>query len=217
MKVKNIFSHPLSYHWVIFVFSVILVGFYNDVFWLKIYSYVQNDGNSDYSLMVVLFFAYVFIIALAIELLSMRAIVKWVIGILIAIAGVSQYYMQSLDITINNMVIESLLHTNATEVKDFLTIGLLWSLLLYVVLPIGLLCCIQLKPAPTFLRGSYAKIGIIALYLLIIASLYLWRGGGYRFCFQEFEVDHLCYQPDCPDPFCYSFGFRNTQARATFC
>ncbi|WP_180762755.1 sulfatase-like hydrolase/transferase [Helicobacter sp. 12S02232-10] len=195
---KNIFSHYFSYHWIIFLFSVILVGFYNDVFWLKIYSYVENDKKGDYFFVAFLFVAYVLIVALAIELLSVRLIAKWIIGILIVIAGVSQYYMKSLDITINNMVMESLLHTNLTEIRDFLTLGLFWFLIAYVILPICLLYFIKLKPYASFFHASCKKLGIIILYIAIIGGLYFYKGGDIIFAFKSSKVIIYTTNPIAP-------------------
>ncbi|WP_095226420.1 sulfatase-like hydrolase/transferase [Helicobacter sp. 12S02634-8] len=195
---QSTFFRPLSYHWVIFIAAVVLAGLYNDTFWTKIFAYVSMEKEGDKSLLFALFAAYVLLIALSIELLSVRLSVKWVIGALVVISGVSQYFMQTLDITINDMVIESLLHTNTGEIKDFLSWGLVGALLLYVALPLCLLFFCPLGSLRSFWRSSALKLALIVGYLIALSGLYLWKGADIVFAFKSSKPIIYATNPFAP-------------------
>ncbi|PAF53225.1 hypothetical protein BKH42_07170 [Helicobacter sp. 13S00482-2] len=183
---KRVFSNSFSYHTIILAFAVLFVGFYNDTFWLKIYSYsIEEIDNGGYFLVFVTFITYVLILALAMELITFRLSAKWIIGILVCIAGVSQYYMKTLDISINDMVIESLLKTNLSEAKEFLSAGLFYSLIGYVFLPICILYVMRLKHKTSFLRGVRVKFILIMVYILSILGMYVWQGSNIVFAFKS--------------------------------
>lgn len=195
---KKVFSSSFSYHFLILLFSIIFVGFYNDAFWLKIHAYSTIDENGGYFLVSVIFVAYVLILALAIELLSIRITVKWVIAILICIAGVSQYYMKTLDITINDMIIESLLKSNLAEAEEFLTSGLLYSMILYILVPLCILWGIKISSRGSFINGVYLKILVVFFYLLSIAGMYVWQGKNIVFAFKSDKIIIYMTNPITP-------------------
>ncbi|MDO7253099.1 phosphoethanolamine transferase [Helicobacter cappadocius] len=182
---KKLFSNSFSYHCIIFIFAVVFVGLYNDTFWLKIHSYSIEDGNGGYFLISTIFIAYVLILSLAMELITFRITAKWLIGILVCIAGVSQYYMKTFDITINDMVIESLFNTHFSEAKEFITIGLFFSFLGYVIFPIFILYMMKLSSKTPFVKGMYVKIFFVLMYVLLISGIYLWQGSNIVFAFKS--------------------------------
>lgn len=195
---KKIFSSSFSYHSVILLFAIIFVGFYNDAFWLKIHAYSMIDDNGGYFLIGVVFVAYVLILSLAMELLCIKITSKWLIGILICIAGVSQYYMKTLDITINDMIIESLFKSNLSEAEEFFSSGLLYSLALYVLVPLFILWRMRVRSSDSFVKGIYLKFLVIFCYILLIAGMYVWQGKNIVFAFKSDKIIMYMTNPITP-------------------
>ncbi|WP_095272085.1 sulfatase-like hydrolase/transferase [Helicobacter sp. 13S00477-4] len=205
-----------SYHWIIFVFSVILVGFYNDIFWSDIYNYAIIQGNENYFFLVVLFFTYVLILSLCIEIVSFYFSVKFIIGLLIIIACISEYYMNSLDISINSMIIESLWHTTFREIRDFLTLGLFWSFLFYGVFPLWILWQIKLKKTAPFLKATYQKFKVIGVYFLFIGGIYIIWGGNIIFAFKSSKAIIYMTNPITPIRSSIDFGLQALNPKPRF-
>ncbi|PAF41106.1 sulfatase-like hydrolase/transferase [Helicobacter sp. 11S03491-1] len=197
-KISQIFSYSFSYHWIIFIFSVVLVGLYNDSFWLKIYSYAMNNDGDGLFFLGIVFVSYVFILALAIELISLKISAKWIMSVLFVIAGLSQYYMKSYDITINKMIITSLFQTHLSEAKEFISVGLIGVLIGYILLPIGCLWIIRFKPILSFVYGFYNKISIIGFYIIMIIGIYFWQGGNIIFAFKSSKIIIYTLNPIAP-------------------
>lgn len=191
-----------SYHYMILIIVIIFVGLYNDIFWHKIYNYAifsdREGGGGRYFLIGVIFFSLVLIFSLAMEIFCMFWNFKWIVGTLFFIAALSKYYMETLTITINENVIVSLFGTNLSEAREFLSVGLLGSLLGYWAVPCFLLSLVRLKRAISFGYGAFTKAILIFLYLVFIVIVYIWQGQNIIFAFKSEKAIAYSLNPIAP-------------------
>lgn len=187
-----------SYHYIIFLVAILFVGLYNDIFWHKIYNYAILQDKGGYLLIGIIFLSLVLIFSLAMEILCVFWSFKSIAGILFLLAALSKYYMETLAITINENVIVSLFGANLFEVREFLNMGLFWSLLKYAAFPIFLLSLIRLKRARTFSIAIYSKTSLIFLYLILIAVVYVWEGQNIVFAFKSEKSIAYTLNPIAP-------------------
>lgn len=99
-------------------------------------------------------------------LLVTRRTVKPVLAVLFLCTAFASYYMDRYAILLNKDMLRNVLRTDPAEARELLTLSLLPHLLLYAVLPIGLLFGVQLTKRP-LRRAIWIRSGSVALALTV--------------------------------------------------
>lgn len=143
IRSNKILGRLCSYHTLLLISSIALVGFYNASFWRVITPDIsQYLGNIGF---VILPLVYVLILWGACEIFCARASTKLFLSVIFVIAGVSRFFMDSMGIGINASIIESVFNTNIRESKDFVTISFLAHIALFVLLPLVIIFLFPIK------------------------------------------------------------------------
>ena len=106
------------------------------------------------------------------SLFSFRRIHKPLLIVVIGIAALSSYYMESYRIVINGQMITNLLETDFREASEQLSWALFGHLTVWAVLPAGLLMLTQIRYRP-WRRELLVRSGVVGVSLALVAVLLL--------------------------------------------
>lgn len=197
-KVCKVFC---NYHLLLGLCVFVWIAFYNGEFWLKVNEYIQsynaeilqdiknqnlldkNEQNnshqaqnlsksfidSPFMLKSSIFLAMLSLLWLICEILILRAYA-------VVFVGVSSYFLDSLHISFNPSIIDSLLQTNWREASDYFSVGFVVHLCVFVGLPLMVLIGILFKAKPHKQRIKFLKGKILVFLCCVIAILYLAQG-----------------------------------------
>lgn len=157
---KNRFSFSLNYHWLILFAALFISLFLNNSFNT---TFDEASMQAGFNYLVegrIGKIVHTLILALALEILCMRFSVKYVLGLILLLASVCGYYMDSLGIVINEDIIQSVLETHYYEAKDMLNLGLIGYIVGFGILPCLALSLVKLKKY-SFLNACKQKVVII--------------------------------------------------------
>ena len=134
--------------------------FGNNVFWREVIATGDLHGATG-----VLSGASLFVLVTALQtilfcLLLYRPIAKPVLMLLLLISASAIHFMSRYTIYLNEEMIRNVLHTDANESSELLTISLLYALILYGVLPALLVWRVELKKR-TWLRAIAVRLGCL--------------------------------------------------------
>ena len=118
------------------------------------------------------------------QFLSWKWSAKFLAIILIVVGGMSAYFVNSLGVIITSDQIQNMMQTDANEVKDLFSFRLILWVVLFVVLPILLICVLKIRDE-SLARLTFKKIGFSLSSLVIIAGLLFTYYVDYAAIFRE--------------------------------
>ncbi|VVO27436.1 phosphoethanolamine transferase [Pseudomonas fluorescens] len=133
LKIKAV--HP---EWVTLIASALLLTAFNSVLWQHLFAITASDGKG---LVMRVAFGVMILAAfnLVLTLLAFRAVMKPVLTLIFMVSAGVAYFMSQYGVLIDIGMLRNFAQTNATEVRDLLSIKLLVYILLLGVLPSWLL------------------------------------------------------------------------------
>lgn len=170
----------ISYHSLILFCAVFFVLFYHYTFWnMLLLQNLEDKILVCVSLAVFL----IFLLALCLELLCGFYTYKFVLFVIIILGALSAYYMDSFTISINPMIIESLLKTTAREASDFISFTTIIHILALAFVPLCVVLFVKTLKKPSF----KAKFFILLSYLLILVLIWVANGKNITFAFKSYK------------------------------
>ncbi|MDQ0121219.1 lipid A ethanolaminephosphotransferase [Pseudomonas lini] len=125
--------------WVTLIASALLLTAFNLVLWQHLFAITASDGNG---LLMRAAFGVMILAAfnLVLTLLAFRAVMKPMLTLIFMVSAGVAYFMSQYGVLIDIGMLRNFAQTNATEVRDLLSIKLLVYILLLGILPSWLLC-----------------------------------------------------------------------------
>ncbi len=172
---EKIKSRPLQLSMVAFNFMVALwIGVFLNIAFLKqIQELTPYDGGKAYVFLAATVCVLVALYNLILQLLNWQWTLKLFSILLLIIGGFSAYFVSSLGVLISPDQIQNMMQTDVSEVSDLLSLRfLLWAIGM-VLLPIGLISWVKIKPQAfsTLLLGKLISAGasvVVILSLLFV-------------------------------------------------
>ncbi|TLD96245.1 phosphoethanolamine transferase [Helicobacter jaachi] len=181
-RISAFFKHTtFNYHFVIFLSSLYIIFAFNHTFFTTFNAQAVQVG---FAYLVGLGWAiHTFIIALALEILSLRISVKFVIGAVFLVCSVCGFYMDSMGVVIDEDIIQSVFETHTNEALEMIGFGLVGYVLGFGVLPCALLSVIKLTKPP-LIRAFRQKIIALVLLGALVGASYVLYGKDITFVFK---------------------------------
>lgn len=159
LKLRRSLQRPaLSMELVLFVVSVFFTLFCNDSFWHQALATHAQSGIFAFSLGCLLVACHAFILGL----LVWRWNAKIVLTLLLLVTAVATHFISTFHVYINVDMVRNVLHTDHKESHELITIGLIWPLIGYALIPIAALWWIRIRPV-TLIQSWLRR----CLYLLL--------------------------------------------------
>ncbi len=161
--------------------SCFFVFIYQNTFWKTIKTTLELSSFFQPSILYIATFL-LFLYALILEILNCIFTYRIFLTLLVAIGALSAYYMDTFNISINPMIIESLFKTNAQEARDFISF---WAILKILVLAILPLCVIfGIKVKKSLLK---TKLLLILFYFFGLIAIWFFNGKNIIFTFKAYK------------------------------
>lgn len=152
---------------VIFLTAGFLVLFSNFMFFKKLYEFAFLESNTVVTLSAPFILFLLFVLLLNIVLLpTYKQSLKIMLYILISVAALSGYFMNTFSTVIDKVMIESMFQTDSAEAFDLFTLKLLFYIVIFAIVPIFLLAKYEIE-------HKIYKIEILSKSVVIISSLLL--------------------------------------------
>ena len=177
----KLFSFQLNYHWLTLGGAIFLTLCLNYSFYTTFDEVAAQTGFT--YLIFCGKIVYILILTLALEILSLRLSVKYVLGFVLLLSSVCAYYMDSLGISINEDIIQSVVETHTDEVFDMINFGLVMYVLGFGILPCVVLRFLKLKRL-IFKKSCKQKVLILGILSALIALSYMAWGKDIVFVFK---------------------------------
>jgi lipid A ethanolaminephosphotransferase len=166
---------------------------YNDTFWS-----IGSDIFSGHPISFVGFVAAVFLLALAaFSLFGFPWLVKPFLAFIVALSAVTSYYMDSLGVVVDRDMIQNVMVTTLTESKHLITLGFVTHVLVFGILPAGVIMSFRLKPQ-SMLKTVGLPVLTFALSLVLAAGLLMSDLKSYSSILRERKDFMSSFQPGAP-------------------
>ncbi|MCE3038555.1 phosphoethanolamine transferase [Helicobacter anatolicus] len=189
---KSFLSKFLNYHGIIFFISLYFVIFYHNSFWQTL---LETTKNFDHRFF--LFFSIggilCFLLAFVFEILCSFFTYRYILAIFVLLGAFSAYYMDTYKISLNPMIIDSILHTNFREAKDFIHPMVFIKIFLLLALPYFFIFFIKISPS--LLK---TKLYLLFFYLFIILALFFSNEKNIIFAFKAYKPTIDMLNPIAP-------------------
>ena len=147
----------------------------NRTFWSKAVAYFDGHALRLVSFAAILLLLHVAVLAL----FSGRRLLRPVLILLVLLAAASSYFSDRFGVVIDRNMIANVVETTGSEASQLLTLDFFIYMLLFGVLPAGLLAWVQVTPASFRQRLAISALSLAAAALLIGAQasyfLPMWR------------------------------------------
>lgn len=181
-----------SYHSIIFFVSCFFVFVYQNTFWQTIKTTLNLSSFFHISILFIALFL-VLLYALILEILNCIFTYKFFLALLVIIGSLSAYYMDTFNISINPMIIESLFKTNLQETKDFISFWIILKIILLAIIPLSIIFLIKVKKSQ-----SKTKFLLILFYSLSIIAIWFLDGKNIIFTFKAYKPTIDMLNPFAP-------------------
>ena len=178
---KKIFSHSISYHWLILIVSAYIVLCLNHSFH-KTFDNVALQVGFGY-LVWAKYIVHIVILALAFEILSLRLSVKYVVIFVLLLCSVCGFYMESLGVVLDEDIIQSVFETHTDEALDMISVGFIAYVLLFGVVPSVLVLFTKIKRF-SLKKALREKLFFVAVLAIVIGGSYAAMGKDITFAFK---------------------------------
>ena len=175
LPVRALFNRPISRATFNLAFSAFLVLFYNDSLWQLMLSIVEPDSLYNIAILAAFMLFIVMVLNLLMSLFILaRAHKAFAIFLVLSAASIS-YFMDAYNIMIDKSMVQNAFETDAREVSELVTAGLVLTLVIKGLLPAAIIFAIRIKRRPLIQElkaGILAAIASLILAMLVIGSFY---------------------------------------------
>ncbi|CAM3302958.1 phosphoethanolamine transferase [Helicobacter labetoulli] len=182
---KRLFSHPISYHWLILIVSAYIALCLNRPFHQTFDSAALSAGFV--YLVWVKYIVHIAILALAFEILALRVSVKYILIFVLLLCSVCGFYMESLGVVIDEDIIQSVFETHTDEALSMISLGLVMYVLLFGIVPSVVICFIKIKCC-SFVKALRPKLFFMLVLAIVIGGSYMSMGKDIIFVFREQKI-----------------------------
>ena len=188
---------------VIFLIAAYLTLFANFLFFRKLYDFAALEGNHPVIITApfVLFLLLILVLNMVL-LITHRYSFKAILFVLIAVSGLSSYFMNTFSTIIDKDMITNVFQTDSAEAFDLITFKLLVYLVLFCLLPILFLAKHKIE-YKNYQSEILNKILMIFITLLITAASYMLLSKNYSSFFRNHNELRCYLNPSYP---VYSFA-----------
>jgi len=161
-----------SSQFIMAVVSLFFSSFYNDLFWKKVTDiYTFNSENIFY--FISLFLLLNAVIYIVLNIINFRYILKPVLIILFIMGALTNYFMNSYGIIIDNQIINKLIKIQTTQTKNLLSWKFALDIFIFGIIPSIVVYFMNIE-YKTFGKHIVVKfLGIVSTLLIIVANLYM--------------------------------------------
>ncbi len=152
--------------------SVFFAAFCNRAFWSAFAAVNTTPESSGWLTAGLLFVAMVCLNLMLLCLVLNRWTAKPVLTVLLLVTALAVYYVNQYNVYLDPDMIRNVLHSEPKESAELITPGLILPLLLYAVLPIGLVWTVRLKRRP-LLAALWRRVVVILAALLLCVGCVL--------------------------------------------
>jgi len=156
------------------ILSIYIVTFLNAPFWNRFSSQLGIATSSDWILLIMVGIGITLIINSLLSLLSIKYLFKPVVIVILIVAAIVNYYMESYGIVISKQMIINLLETDFKESAEQLTRPFFLHILLKAGIPAVLLLLTEVKYRPwqkeLIERGAVFAGSVVILMLVVFAN-----------------------------------------------
>lgn len=148
--------------------SLFLVALTNRTFWTKIHTYLSDYPASIWTLylaMSVLFIA-------VLTALSVKYVTKPFFILLIVAAAIGSWFTDTFGVIVDSDMVRNALQTTPAEAQHLITPGFILHLLLFAVLPIGLLLWVRIDYRPMFTTIARNTAVVLACLVVFAGSAF---------------------------------------------
>lgn len=184
--------HILGYHWVILACALFFTLFYHATFWRTLFVTTSHFPHP-FLLWISIGVSLWIFLALSFELLSTQRLYRFTLLPLIFLGAFSAYYMDNFNISINPMIIESLLKTTPKEAADFVSFKVIFRMFSLALVP----CILVLFVKPPKTR-AITKLILILSYALLLLGIWLVCGKSITFAFKSYKPTLDMLNPIAP-------------------
>lgn len=153
----------------VLVTSLILVAFYNNAFWAEILK-IAADSQQNRFFLASIFLLLVAFINLSLSLVSFKYILKPAVVLILFVATFAAYFMKTYGIMIDRSMIKNILATDVGDVSELLNVKMLYSLVVFGVIPslLVLRSTIRYKPV---VRELFMVLGAVLTSLVVLVVI----------------------------------------------
>jgi len=163
---------PYSMPTVSLAVAAFIVLFDNSLFWHNLAARLGASSFEHWRLALTLAVILALLVNLVFSLVSFKVTFKpFLVSMLIIAAGVS-YFSDAFGVVIDKSMIHNILETDVREASELMTWRLFWHLLLYGVVPAGLIIWAPVR-YPSWQRGWLLRIGSIVVSLALAVALFM--------------------------------------------
>ncbi|MBF0582918.1 MAG: phosphoethanolamine--lipid A transferase [Magnetococcales bacterium] len=144
----------------------------NQRFWQEMWRTTVSDGAGDYGFLVSLFLALFLLFTALLNLLAWRTLFKPLLVLLLLIAAITAYFVDSYSVYINRDMLRNAFLTDTREVRDLLSFSLVLHLLLLGVLPVYWLAKRSIRTIGTWSELTSALLISLGAVLLAAGLIY---------------------------------------------
>lgn len=184
---------PLRAEWVTLIASLYLLFGFNTVLWQHVFSILPGDAAG---LLLRAAFAVLLLCAfnLVLTLLAFRPLLKPVLALLFLVSAGVTYFMNRYGVLMDVGMLRNTVETNATEVRDLLSLKWLAYIVLLGVLPVILLYKTPIEYR-SFGRALFSKLLVVMASAGVLASVALLNYQGLSSLFRNHHELRLMIVP----------------------
>ncbi|MCV2892455.1 phosphoethanolamine transferase [Lentibacter sp. XHP0401] len=177
--------------------TLLTIGFlfcaHNRTFWSIGFEVFQGHPLSFAAFVAAVFF----LLLAAFSLFAFPWLAKPFLAAMVVLSGVTSYYMDSMGVIIDRDMIQNVMVTTMTESKHLITFGFVSHVLVFGVLPAGLVLMVKLKPQ-SLLKSAALPVVTFAVSLALAAGLLMSDLKTYSSILRERKDFMSSFQPGQP-------------------
>jgi len=177
------FKFVLTQQRLIALTAVFLVAFYNQTFFRKVFEIYGLAEQNIYFICSLAVFLFAAIVAL-ITLVSSKYTTKPILAVLLVLAALASYFMDSYGAIIDEGMLQNAVETDAAEVMDLFSLRFVLYFLVLGLMPAMLILKAPVAYPPLW-RSVIGKLITIAMLLVFLGALMLAFGDSYASFIRE--------------------------------
>ena len=151
------------------VTSLILVAFYNNVFWSEILKIAAGSQQNQFFLASI-FLLLVAFIKLFLSLVSFKYILKPSVILILFVATFAAYFMKTYGIIIDESMVKNVLAINVDDFSELLNVKMLYYLVVLGVIPSFLVLRSEIRYKP-FVRELFMALGAVLTSMVVLVVI----------------------------------------------
>ncbi|MDO9041147.1 MAG: phosphoethanolamine--lipid A transferase [Desulfocapsaceae bacterium] len=157
------------------VISLILIAFYNNVFWSEILK-IAADSQQNRFFLASIFLLLVAFINLCLSLVSFKYILKPSVILILLVATFAAYFMTTYGIIIDQSMVKNVLAIDVGDVAELLNVKMFYYLVVLGVIPSFLVLRSEIRYKP-FVRELFMVLGgvLTSLVALVVVLVFFYK------------------------------------------